>query len=99
MKKYRITELKTEEDKIGIIITSDDDGFAVWVPLDEFKKMSEEDIKKLVHNKVKERIKFLKNLERKKTKEHIIDRNKEVRLKAIKIEVVEDDEQDDDTWL
>jgi len=73
--KYKVTEVKLEEDQVGIILsgkvkldddTEVDDGFAVWLPAEEFNSMSKKELKRLLEQHVKDRVRFLKQIHNEK---------------------------------
>jgi len=72
--KYKIVDVRVDGDQVGIILEGKwkykdkemDDGFAVWIPLDEFKKFFDEKgnfdkkaLMELLRERIKERVKFL----------------------------------------
>jgi len=102
MAKYKVTDVRLEEDQVGIVLegkvkfddgTEQDDGFAVWIPADEYKNMTIDQIKQRLKQEVKERKKFLANL--KKEKEEKEKKHKEAveataeLVKALEIEDTE----------
>jgi len=102
MTKYKISDIRLEGDQVGIVLegkvkfddgTEQDDGFAVWIPADEYKNMTIKQIKQRLKQEVKERKKFLANL--KKEKEEKEKKHKEVveatveLVKALEIEDTE----------
>ena len=102
MAKYKVAEVRLEGDQIGIILsgkvkfddgTEQDDGFAVWIPADEYKNMTVEQINQRLKREVKERIKFLKRLkkekeEKEKKHKETIEMTSEL-VKALEIEDTE----------
>ena len=110
MTKYKVREVRLEGDQVGITLegkvkfddgTEQDDGFAVWVPADEYKNMTIDQIKQRLKQEVKERKKFLANL--KKEKEEKEKKHKEAieataeLVKALEIEDTEGGESNETT--
>jgi len=101
--KYKVAEVRLEGDQVGIILsgkvkfddgTEQDDGFAVWIPADEYKNMTIDQIKERLKQEVKERIKFLKRLkkekeEKEKKYKEAIEMTSEL-VKALEIEDTEE---------
>ena len=110
MAKYKVTEVRLEGDQVGIVLegkvkfddeTEHNDGFAVWIPADEYKNMTIDQIKQRLKQEVKERKKFLANL--KKEKEEKEKKHKEAveataeLVKALEIEDTEGGESNETT--
>ena len=110
MTKYKVREVRLEGDQVGIVLegkakfddgTEQDDGFAVWVPADEYKNMTIDQIKQRLKQEVKERKKFLANL--KKEKEEKEKKHKETvemtneLVKALEITENEEGESNETT--
>jgi len=75
MAKYKVTDVRLEGDQVGIILegkvkfddeTEHNDGFAVWIPADEYKNMTIDQIKERLKQEVMKRKKFLANLKKEK---------------------------------
>jgi len=77
MAKYKIVDIRLDGDQVGIVLEGKwkwkdkeiDDGFAIWVPVSEFKKLLDEEgnidrdaLKQILAGKVKERLQFLKQI-------------------------------------
>jgi len=72
--RYKIVDVRVDGDQVGIVLEGKwkykdkemDDGFAVWIPLDEFKKLFDEEgnfnkkaLVGFLRERIKERVKFL----------------------------------------
>jgi len=103
MAKYKVTEVRLEGDQVGIILsgkvkldddTEVDNGFAVWLPAGEFNSMSKKELKKLLKQHVKERVRFLKQIHNEKAEKERKHKDKVDKIrKQIKDMEVEGDEQ------
>jgi len=63
--EYKVGDIRIEDEKVGIILRAEDDGFAIWITESEFTTMSDEEIGALIKQKIKERITFLNELKQK----------------------------------
>jgi len=77
MPKYKVVDIRLDGDQVGIVLEGKwkwkdqemDDGFAVWLPLDEFKGFFDEEgnldkdaLLEFLKERVKERFAFLKQV-------------------------------------
>lgn len=99
MAKYRVREIKLEGDQVGIILegtmtfgdgTEIEDGFAVWIPADEYKNMTIDQIKERLKREVKNREEYIKALKKEKDEKEKAYKDtvkaKEKDVKAIEID-------------
>ena len=113
MAKYKIVDVRLDGDQVGIVLEGKwkwkdkeiDDGFAIWMTIDEFKQLLDEGgninkdtLKQILAGKVRERLQFLKQIhaEREaKEKEHKskIEKVKEV-IKDLEVEDSLDESED-----
>ena len=103
MTKYKVREVRLDGDQVGIVLegkvklddnTELDDGFAVWPPAEEFNNMSKKELKKLLEQHVKDRVRFLKQIHSEKVKKEEkhkekVDKVKE-ELEGMEIEEVKE---------
>lgn len=82
--RYKVSKIDYREnsDEVAIILKSEEDSFAVWLPREEFEKLDTNELHQLLHECIRERIKLLK---KKKKKE--LNKNKVGKVERIVIEV------------
>lgn len=77
MPKYKVVDIRLDGDQVGIVLEGKwkykdkemDDGFAIWVSIDDFKKFFDEEgnldrdaLLEFLKERVKERFAFLKQV-------------------------------------
>jgi len=80
---YKIREVKLDGDQVEIILEGKpeilgkeiDDGFAVWIPADDYNKMTIEELTNKLKQEVTNRIKFLEQTEKEKQEKESQYRN------------------------
>ena len=96
--KYRIADIRFERDQVGIVLEGtikigdreETDGFAVWIPITDFKRylgkqgnFDKDELKSFLKQKVKERVEFLKRMRQEREAMESLHKEKVDKLKDI----------------
>lgn len=82
--RYKVSKVdyRKSPDEVAIILKSEEDSFAVWLPREEFERLDINKLHQLLHERVRERVKLLK-----KKKKKDFDKNKVGKVERIAIDV------------
>ena len=80
--EYKISIGRIEDDQVCILCEEVDgnDGFGVWLPVDEVEKMTPEQLMEIIQPEVERRIELLKEIKKKQEE----NKKKEDKLKHLK---------------
>ncbi len=69
--EYKVRIDRVENNEVCIVCEEVDgnDGFGIWIPIEQFKKMKKKELEDLIKQEIKRRKEFLKNIEREKKKQ------------------------------
>jgi len=86
--EYEVREVRVEGDTALLILASSEDSFGVYVPYEQLKKMTDDEISKFLADRVKERLSALEQVRR--LQEENLKKTREVeRIRGMKVKLAQ----------
>jgi len=90
--EYEVREVRVEGDTALLILASSEDSFGVYVPYEQIRKMTDEELSKFLADRVNERLSALEQVRR--LQEENLKKTREIeRIRGMKVKIKQTESQ------